>query len=432
MKWIYFSCALCALPLLNANADNLIGGRLNPITRPLTPLRRELDRSIEQLPLKNDVVDTTHNLVEAVPKRLKIVGVDGQTVMVEVRVENGYRAIEHEWLITVSDEQRPLLLAIPMQIVAENRLAELQLTVIRFRVSAELDSYPALRQRLPTELHDALDRNHVFIAQSAASSETPIAVNATTKNSSICDAAVTVGMIDTAVQQQHPAFADAKLQQQSFIDPQLQAPLAHGTAVASLLVGHFDALQPLLKQAALFNAAVFYPRKNATQGATTLSLIQGLEWLLQQQVAVINMSLAGPDNKLLALAIARAQQRGAIIVAAAGNEGPTAPPRYPAAYPDVIAVTAVNSNQKNYRWANRGAHIAFAAQGVEVLTADSSNKLATTSGTSMAAPVVSAWVACARQNERSAADVMQYLITHSIDLGEPGRDEIFGYGELRR
>ena len=75
--------------------------------------------------------------------------------------------------------------------------------------------------------------------------------------------------------------------------------------------------------------------------ATTQAIIAGLEWALNKGARVINMSFAGPYDPMLALAMKRASEKGAVLIAAVGNAGPKSPPLYPAADPRVIGVTAV-------------------------------------------------------------------------------------------
>ena len=105
---------------------------------------------------------------------------------------------------------------------------------------------------------------------------------------------------------------------------------------------------------------------------------------------VINISLTGPDNQLLAAAVSRLRERGVLMVAAVGNQGPSAPPLYPAAYTDVIGVTAADSSGKLYRWANRGEQVMFASNGVTVPVAHPDAGMVADSGTSLASPVVAA------------------------------------------
>jgi subtilisin family serine protease len=86
-----------------------------------------------------------------------------------------------------------------------------------------------------------------------------------------------------------------------------------------------------------------------------------------------------------------------VFVAAAGNGGPAAPPGYPAAYREVIAVTAVDDRKRTYDYANRGRYIDVAAPGVRIWTALPDNKEGMLNGTSFAAPFVTA-IAAATYN----------------------------------
>jgi len=118
-----------------------------------------------------------------------------------------------------------------------------------------------------------------------------------------------------------------------------------------------------------------------------------------------------------------------VLVAAVGNEGPAAPPLYPAAYDGVVGVTAVDNTRALYRWANRGQQVTFAARGVDVTVAHPDGGQVTNSGTSLAAPVVTALLAC-RLLRLSPEQALQTMIDDAEDLGEPGRDPGFGHGFL--
>jgi subtilisin family serine protease len=162
-------------------------------------------------------------------------------------------------------------------------------------------------------------------------------------------------------------------------------------------------------------------------------LLSALDWLAAHGVDVINMSLAGPPNALLELVLDELAGQGLVVVAAVGNNGPTGPPLYPAAYDSVVGVTAVDSAQRIYRYANRGRQVMFAAPGVQVRVAAPAASYAVKSGTSLAAPVVAALMAesiAARQ--WSAAEALHSLKATAADLGEPHFDEIFGYGLVGR
>ena len=167
-------------------------------------------------------------------------------------------------------------------------------------------------------------------------------------------------------------------------------------------------------------------------GASTEGLIAALDWLAAEKVDVINMSLAGPGNALLKTAIARLQESGPTIVAAVGNNGPSSDPLYPAAYDGTIGVTAVDRKQRIFRYANRGEYVDFAALGVDVKVADSTNGgWRMESGTSMASPLVAVIVAqVLRGGGIEQGAVSSWLITSAEDLGKRGRDKIFGHGLL--
>ena len=143
------------------------------------------------------------------------------------------------------------------------------------------------------------------------------------------------------------------------------------------------------------------------------------------------MSFAGPKDALLTRALAAAHGRGLILVAAAGNAGPKSPPLYPAADPNVIAVTATDADDKVFDQANRGGYVAVAAPGVDVLVAGPGDGYAFTSGTSVAAAHVSGVVALMLEREPtlSADAVRSALVASARDLGAKGRDQVFGAGE---
>jgi len=164
--------------------------------------------------------------------------------------------------------------------------------------------------------------------------------------------------------------------------------------------------------------------------ADAFAIAEALDWMVQKRVRVVNVSLAGDDNALMALAVRQASTRGTVLIAAAGNAGPNAPPAYPGALPEVIAVTAVDQNGAVFPQANRGSYIAFAAPGVRIWvpTPDGQGRYQT--GTSFAAPF--ALGAAALEMMRGApadADVLrQRLAAKARALGSGGRNPTFGYG----
>ncbi len=146
----------------------------------------------------------------------------------------------------------------------------------------------------------------------------------------------------------------------------------------------------------------------------------------------INLSFAGPQDRLLSRALEAARARGMIIVAAAGNGGPQAAALYPGADPNVIAVTATDADDKAFPQANRGSYVALAAPGVDVLAAAPQAAYAFSSGTSIAAAHVSGLVALMleRRPDLDMAQVRAILSETAIDLGAKGKDPVFGAGRI--
>jgi subtilisin family serine protease len=145
---------------------------------------------------------------------------------------------------------------------------------------------------------------------------------------------------------------------------------------------------------------------------------------------VINMSFAGPRDPALARQIAAARKQGIVLVAAAGNAGPRAPALYPAADPNVIAVTATDADDKLFQAANRGKHIAVAAPGVDLLLPAPAGTYQVTSGTSFAAAEVSGIVALMleRKADIGTDGARKALTATAQDLGPKGVDTQFGAG----
>ncbi|HTV67541.1 MAG TPA: S8 family serine peptidase [Rhizobiaceae bacterium] len=241
---------------------------------------------------------------------------------------------------------------------------------------------------------------------------------------------LTLGLIDTAINPDHATFSHGRLEVVRLSDDALpESNRQHGTAVAALLVGAADSKTPgLLPNARLIAVDAFHRGERRDDRAEAFDLIRALDHLASRDVDVINLSLAGPENALLKDMVRQLSEKGIVLVAAAGNNGPRAAPSYPAAYDEVIAVTAVDRRKRSYRRAGQGDHIDIAAPGVDVWTAASVSGARPKTGTSFAAPFVASAAALARQN--AVPDVAVHLTNAAEDLGEPGKDPVFGWGLL--
>jgi subtilisin family serine protease len=248
------------------------------------------------------------------------------------------------------------------------------------------------------------------------------------KRPSACRPMAPIGLIDTRINVEHPSLAGSRITVLPLFDAEAEPSSAyHGTAVAALLVGWGEV--PGLVQGWQLLAVDAFKRGDI---ATGYDLARAVDMLAGHNVPIINMSLSGPDNAILAASVAEAARRDIVLIAAAGNDGPHAKPAYPAAYPDVIAVTAVDRSKHIYRRAARGAHIDIAAPGVNVWTAASVKGQRPRTGTSFAAPFVTAGVALILADNPgfSREEVEIVLENEADDLGERGRDEVFGWGLL--
>ncbi|HRD92971.1 MAG TPA: S8 family serine peptidase [Accumulibacter sp.] len=252
------------------------------------------------------------------------------------------------------------------------------------------------------------------------------------RTSGSCGRGVKLGMVDTAVNVKAPVLAGRRVEIRPFAEDGKASAPTHGTAVAALLVGSATSEFPgLLPEAELYAADTFIGTGGNLR-TNALLLGKGLDWLLEKRTAVANVSLTGPDNKLLREVIERLSARNVAVVAAAGNGGPSAPPAFPAAYPEAVAVTAVDHLLRPYRLANRGDYVTVAAPGVRIW-APGPRGGQYSDGTSFAAPYGTAVAALLRQRQPdlNPATLVEQMRNGARDLGAPGKDPVFGWGLLQ-
>lgn len=277
-----------------------------------------------------------------------------------------------------------------------------------------------------------VDLNHIYTAGSEVDVlEEGIAPRAAIGMPAVnADIAPRIGMIDSGVDTAHPALAGSNIESRSFVSRGAELPNFHGTAIASIIAANDAQYKGLMPDARVYAAAVFEQDEERGEIASTVSLLRALDWLISTDVDVVNVSLAGPPNRLLEAALQRAAEQDVLVLAAAGNGGPVARPMYPAAYDTVVAVTAVDDGHKVFRLANRGEYLDIAAPGVGLLHARAGGGYAASSGTSFAVPFA-ATAAASLRTSHPGEDVMSLLYQSAEDLGPPGRDDIYGYGLLR-
>lgn len=279
-----------------------------------------------------------------------------------------------------------------------------------------------------------VDLNHLYTAGVPDASDADIAGVAPrellTLPTDLSDLSLRIGIVDSSVDMGHRALSTASITTRRFVDNDTP-PNFHGTAIASIIASNDPSALGLAPRAELFAAEVFDQTEEQGEFASTVSLIKALNWLVTQEVSVINISLAGPPNRLLETALTRVRERGVLAIAAAGNGGPMAQPMYPAAYPEVVAVTATDNRGRAFRLANRGEYVDIAAPGVNIRHAQAGGGYAASSGTSYAVPFVAVAAARLLQLNSEPAAMLDALYASAVDVGAPGRDQIYGYGQLQ-
>jgi len=229
---------------------------------------------------------------------------------------------------------------------------------------------------------------------------------------------VLVAVIDSGIDAQHPELAGLVSDSYDALSSD-EGPHAHGTGVAGAIAAHARLMGAAPRARILAIRA--FGRKEASAEATTYSVDKGLVWAMAHGARVINMSFAGPRDPAMAQKLAQARGRGIALIAAAGNAGPKSDPLYPAAYPDVIAVTATDADDALFAGANRGKHIAVAAPGVDLLLPAPGAGYQVTTGTSFAAAEVSGVVALLLQREPDLGqDGVRQALTATARGSGPG------------
>jgi hypothetical protein len=315
-------------------------------------------------------------------------------------------------------------------IAREQTTADLDIHLVVLQAPPSMNIVKALRRLREADPAGTYDFNHIYtgvglLAGDSAGllGDTPAPQGSGASRSE--QPLPRVGLIDSGVDGSHPVFRDAQIHPWGCGGRAL--PSAHGTAVASLLVGQSTRFHGVLDRADLYAADVYC---NAPTGGAVDALAAAFAWLAEQRVAVINVSLVGPDNAALAQIVRALTSRGYLLVAAVGNDGPAAPPLYPASYPHVVGVTAVDGHRRVLIEAARGNQVMFAARGADMSAADMGGKYSSIRGTSFAAPIVAALLAqsVTAPELNSSTSAIDSLAQSAIDLGPKGRDLTYGYG----
>jgi subtilisin family serine protease len=239
---------------------------------------------------------------------------------------------------------------------------------------------------------------------------------------------VTIAVIDSGIDVNHPELLNSIGDSFDALGSK-EGPHIHGTGIAGAIVAHARLIGSAPEARILAIRAFGTAPKGAE--STTYVILKSLDYAALHGAQIVNMSFAGPKDPVIERSIAATAARGIVMVAASGNAGPTSPPLYPAANPNVIAVSATDAQDRLFPASIRGSHIALSAPGADIFLPAPDEKYQMTSGTSFSAAYVSGLAALVlERNPALKPEQVRAILTKTArDLGAPGRDDLFGAGE---
>jgi Subtilase family len=352
---------------------------------------------------------------------------------------NGEPVIRNEILgLAPSDAAFDHARSLGFTVDREQSIGGMNFRLVVFKAPQGMSTKKALRTLREADPSGSYDYNHIYSGGGATGGRAPSRGGRETTEPAGHDARtslppaanpaqsrVRIGLLDSGVDVTHPVFRESVVH--AWGCDSRAVPAAHGTAVASLLIGRSEVFHGVHPDAELYAADVYCGRPT---GGAVDALVAAFGWMVQERVPVINVSLVGPKNAMLERVIGDLIAGGYVIVAAVGNDGPAAPPLYPASYPHVVGVTAVDAHRRVLVEAARGPQVMFASPGADLAAAGSDHTYAAVRGTSFAAPFVAALLASllGAPNTTDAAAAIEQLAKTAIDLGPPGRDLTYGFG----
>lgn len=308
-------------------------------------------------------------------------------------------------------------------------------TIFRWQIPDGRSMQEVIRQLSADPAIKTVQPNYVYSLQQQSSSEgdpaqyTLAKLNLRQAHTLSKGDNVLVAVIDSGIDVTHPDLGGVIAGTFATFDPD-EKPHTHGTAIAGAIASQARLrLMGVAPAARILAVKAFGTSDEGTEG-TTMNIIKGLEWSMQQGARIINMSFAGPEAPVMKNILAGARQQGIVLIAAVGNAGPKSPPLYPGSDPNVIAVSATDSDDKLFSASNRGRYISVAAPGVDILLPAPDQGYQVTSGTSFAAAHVTGIVALMLQRNPALtpAAVRKILESTAKDIGPKGPDDQFGAG----
>ncbi|QJD88095.1 peptidase S8 [Cohnella herbarum] len=244
---------------------------------------------------------------------------------------------------------------------------------------------------------------------------------------------VIVAVLDTGVQADHPDLKGRLVPGMNIVDPSKPPndDVGHGTHVAGIIAAEVNNGEGVAGMT-WFTKIMPVKVLDSSGAGSTYSVAEGIIWATDHGAKIINMSLGNyAEAEFLHDALKYAYDHGVVLVAASGNDN-TERPGYPAAYDEVIAVSATDPDESKAEYSNYGDYIDVAAPGTSIPSTYPGSRYAALSGTSMASPHVAALASLVRAANSGLTnkEVMELLRRTAKDLGQSGKDKDFGYGQI--
>ena len=254
---------------------------------------------------------------------------------------------------------------------------------------------------------------------------------------------VSIGFVDTGYYAAHPDIDEKVRGEKDFVeeDDVAQDFAYHGTGVVGVAAAKTHNAEGV---AAVGSDAGFVMAKGCADVCFSSDTAPAVEWLVGQGAEIINLSFGAeqepPGDPVLGTAVQAAQEAGALVIAGVGNDGANTAAFFPAAYPDVLGVSATGEDNAPASFSNSGPVVDVAAPGVGIISTYNAEYAGNTTGalyarydgTSFAAPHVAGVAALlkARNADLTAQQIASRIQQNATDLGEPGVDDAYGSGLL--
>ena len=392
--------------LLPGGAGGVVGGVTRGVGDVTRPLLGGSEQATRQRSLVGGGVDRLSNAVSSIADApaalLDLRALRRSTLIRQHRAEldrdGAGNPVRRDRLVAIEPDAAGLAAAARagFRLIADQRNPELGLRLVTLAIPVRDNPRRALEELRRAAPSLDLDFDHIYEPAGGALASTSAALAMGVASYSA--PGTRIAMIDGGVAS-HPSMARASIEQKGFAGP--AAASGHGTAVASLLVGDHGAFRGAARGSSLFVGDIYGGNPAAGSAST---IIRALGWAAAKRPSVITMSLVGPANRGIERAVSILRRRGIMIVAAVGNDGPAAPPQYPASYDGVVAVTGVDARGRALIEAGRARHLDFAAPGAELAAALPGKGYAVVRGTSFAAPLAAARLAATKSLPALAAE----------------------------